>query len=149
MKSKFKQQGFSLIEIIAAFTIAAVSLTLLMRMFGTGLATIDTAQDYSRAVLIAQSKLAMVGNEIKLDEGGASGEELEGRYQWAVQILDYTVPEVPVPEYASSNPLATQQPVAAIPTLAMKQLVATVSYAKTGAERGVVRLSSYKAAPLP
>jgi type II secretory pathway pseudopilin PulG len=149
MPSLRQQRGFSIIEIIAAFTIAAISLTMLMRVFGQGVVLIDTAQEYSRAVLIAESKLAMVGNEINIEEGGAGGEEGQGRYQWQVQIQPYEVPPPPPPVYANNQAVQPTQATVPIPVLEMKQVTATVTYPKVGIERGKVQLVSFVTVPLP
>jgi len=50
-------QGYSLIEVLVAFTILALTLTVLFRIFSGGLRNVDAAADYAMAVLVAEGKL--------------------------------------------------------------------------------------------
>jgi general secretion pathway protein I len=113
--------GFTLIEIVIAFAIAALSMVALMRIFNNGLTVTERAGDLTHATLIAQSKLAQVGTEFPLEDGGQNGEVLEGRYRWQITITPYEVVRVEsVDSPVGAAPLA--QP------LEMKQVNATVSY---------------------
>jgi len=78
------QQGFSLLEILIAFSILAFSLSILLNIFSGGLRRTIVSEEYQQAVIIAQSKLAAAGIEKKLDSGSAQGEE-QNKYFWAVQ----------------------------------------------------------------
>jgi general secretion pathway protein I len=53
--------GFTLIEVLVAFTIATMALVALYRVSSTGLSTGFTAERYSRALLIAESALDTIG----------------------------------------------------------------------------------------
>ena len=79
------QQGFSLLEILIAFSILAFSLTVLLNIFSGGLRRTIVAEEYQQAVIIAQSKLAAAGVEEALDNGMQSG-DIEQRYFWSVQM---------------------------------------------------------------
>ncbi|MGZ8224716.1 MAG: type IV pilus modification PilV family protein, partial [Methylobacter sp.] len=50
-----KQAGFSLLEILIAFTILAFSLSILLNIFSTGANTAVVAEEYTAAVQIAES----------------------------------------------------------------------------------------------
>ncbi|WP_087144922.1 type IV pilus modification PilV family protein [Crenothrix polyspora] len=65
-----KQHGFSLLEILIAFTILAFSLTILLKIFSTGVSSAGVSEEYTAAVQIAESMLARVGTEIKLQRDG-------------------------------------------------------------------------------
>lgn len=68
------ERGFSLLEVLVAFAILAVSLGVLLQIFSRASLTTATAAQYSRAVALAESRLAAVGVEIPLEEGRLGGE---------------------------------------------------------------------------
>ncbi len=86
MKDNVKQQGFSLLEILVAFSILALSLGIILKIFSSGLQTAALAEDYTLAVEIAGSLLAKTGEEHILELGENSGQENE-RFNWLVQII--------------------------------------------------------------
>lgn len=77
--------GFSLLEILVAFSIMALALGVIMRVFSGSLNNVSTSQHYATAVLIAESKMASAGIELPLVEGETSGDTSAG-YHWQVQI---------------------------------------------------------------
>jgi general secretion pathway protein I len=79
------QQGFSLLEILVAFSILALSLGIVLKIFSTGLQTASLAENYTLAVEIAESLLAKTGEEQKLTLGESSGQENE-HFNWTVQV---------------------------------------------------------------
>lgn len=86
-------RGFSLLEVLVAFVVLALTLSVLMRIFSGGARNASLANDYSRAVLIAESKLEAAGVEYPLGAGGASGEEGEKfRWQLSAQLLPDAAP---------------------------------------------------------
>lgn len=86
-------RGFSLLEVLVAFIILSLVLGVLMRIFSGALGNIGAAEQYSRAVAIAESKLATMGVEASLEEG-ESGGEADGGYAWqaTVQRFDAGTP---------------------------------------------------------
>ena len=85
-----KQQGFSLIEILVAFMILALSLTVIYRIFSGGLRNVTLSEDYARAVLVAESQLAAVGITEPLQAGVDSG-EWDQRFRWQ-RVIDIYQP---------------------------------------------------------
>jgi len=83
-----KQQGFSLIEVLVAFVILAMSLTVVYRIFSGGLRNVALSEDYARAVLIAESQLAIIGVTTQLEAGVSSG-AWNQRFRWERVIEDY------------------------------------------------------------
>jgi general secretion pathway protein I len=79
------QQGFSLLEILIAFSILAFSITIMLNIFSGGLRRAMVSEEYQQAVIIAQSKLAAAGVEEELDNGEQSG-DIEEKYFWSVQM---------------------------------------------------------------
>jgi general secretion pathway protein I len=84
-----KQQGFSLLEILVAFSIMAVSLGILLKIFSGGVSAAMVAEDYTVAVQIAESLMAKTGSEIPLKDHQSSGDEND-KYYWQLAISPYT-----------------------------------------------------------
>lgn len=82
------QRGFSLIEILVAFMILAMALTVIFRIFSGGLRNVSLAQDYARAELVAESQLSVVGISEPLELGVTSG-EWDERFHWERVIEHY------------------------------------------------------------
>ena len=78
-----KNKGFSLLEILVAFTIMAVSLGIVLKIFSSGVNTAIISEDYIIATQIAESLMAKTGIEEPLSIGEKSGTEGD-KYQWRV-----------------------------------------------------------------
>ncbi len=85
IQTNHKQQGFSLLEVLVAFSIFALSLGVLFQIYSTGAHSTVLSDEYTRAVIIAQSKLASIGVEEWSDLGETTGSEND-LYQWVVRI---------------------------------------------------------------
>ena len=57
------------------------------------LTNIGAAEDYSRAVLVADSVLADMGGTPPLREGSKSGTTEDGRIEWTARVLPYVPPQ--------------------------------------------------------
>jgi general secretion pathway protein I len=84
-----RHSGFSLLEVLMAFAIMAVAITIVLRIFGAGVNNAMVSEDYSIAVQMAESLLARTGTEIPLQPGETSGNEAN-KYQWLVNITQLT-----------------------------------------------------------
>ncbi len=82
-----RQQGFSLLEILMAFSILALSLGILLKIFAGGVNSAVIAEEYTAAVQIAESLIAGTV-ESPLQPGQKSGLEDE-KYQWLVEISPF------------------------------------------------------------
>jgi general secretion pathway protein I len=85
-----KQQGFSLLEILIAFSILAFSLGILLKIFSSGVNTAIVAEDYTIAVQIAESIIAKTGSAIPLKDHQSSGKQ-NNKYHWELTISPYPV----------------------------------------------------------
>jgi len=96
MLSKRHNQGYTLIEVLVAFMIMALALTVLLRIFSGGLRNISVSSDYAQAVLIAESRLAAAGIDGPLFPGETAGVEGE-QFQWTRRVTEY----LPSPRYSA------------------------------------------------
>lgn len=87
--------GFSLLEVLVAFSILALSLGLLMQLFSGGMRNTLVGAAYSRAVDLAESTLALAGSEIPLQPGRHSGSEKD--LYWELDIQLHIPEELQVP----------------------------------------------------
>ena len=86
-------RGFSLLEVLVAFVILALVGTALFQLFGGALNNASAADEYSRATLLAESRLADAAVETTpLREGSDQGSTEDGRYSWATKIEPYAAP---------------------------------------------------------
>jgi general secretion pathway protein I len=81
-------RGFSLLEVLVAFAILALSLGVLMQIFQRALTTTAVSSEYSRIVALAEAKLAAVGADFPLEEGVYSGDPEDGM-DWILSIQPY------------------------------------------------------------
>jgi general secretion pathway protein I len=82
------QRGFSLLEILVAFAILSLCLGVLLRIFAGGGHIAGTADEYSRAILTAESLMTRVGLETPLKPGVTQG-VLDDRYRWNLNVYPY------------------------------------------------------------
>lgn len=87
-----RQGGFSLLEILVAFAILSVSLGILLRIFGGAGQIAATADEYSRAIAVAETMYAQLGIEVPLQPGESHG-EVDENYRWTLRVEPYPVDE--------------------------------------------------------
>ena len=83
-----RQRGFSLLEVILAFTLLAVALGILVAILGGGLTQVRGAADATVATLHAQSLLEEVGVLESIEPGRRGGDFENGRYRWDMAITE-------------------------------------------------------------
>ncbi|WP_101925509.1 MULTISPECIES: type II secretion system protein XpsI [Luteimonas] len=84
-----RQRGYTLIEVIVAFAVLGLALTLLLGTLSNGTRQVRWAADSGRAALHAQSLLDQVGIDLPLDAGQRTGTFEDGRYRWTLAIAPY------------------------------------------------------------
>ena len=84
--------GFSLLEVLAAFVVLALVGTALFRIFSGALGNASLSDEYSRATLYAESRLASPGVETPLREGVQQGTSDDGKYSWTARVEPYRTP---------------------------------------------------------
>jgi general secretion pathway protein I len=87
-------RGFSLLEVLVAFVILSLVATALFRLFSGALGNASAADDYSRAVLVAESALATAAATQPLREATQSGSADDGRIAWTTRVAPYSPPGV-------------------------------------------------------
>ncbi len=105
MRTESHQAGFSLLEILVAFAVLALTLGVLLRIFGGGTRTAATVDEYTRALTLGESLLTTVGVTIPLQPGETEG-DIDEHYHWRLQIDPYPVsPELLVTEARVPPPI--------------------------------------------
>jgi len=89
MKRARSQSGFTLLEVVVAFVVLSLVLTVVFEVFSTWLSRTAALSEQSQALAIAQSRLAAVGLEEAVKEGEASGESGDRRFRWRVRVERY------------------------------------------------------------
>lgn len=83
------QRGYTLIEVIVAFAVLALALTLLLGTLSGGVRQVRTSADAGRAALHAQSLLADIGVSEVLQPGHREGELDGGVYRWQLDVQPF------------------------------------------------------------
>ena len=83
------QRGYTLIEVIIAFALLALAMTLLLGTLSGSARQVRWSSDAGRAALHAQSLLDQVGVAEPLTPGQESGDFEEGRYRWTLGIAQW------------------------------------------------------------
>src|SRR5438132_6737758 len=83
--------GFTLLEVLVAVAIVAIALVTFMGLHLRSLEATIRAQDLTTAVLLAQAKMATMGEfpDTGEEQGKFEGPELE-RFQWATRSEEHT-----------------------------------------------------------
>lgn len=84
--------GYTLIEIVVAFAILALGLTLLLGTLSGATRQVRDAGDAGRAALHAQSLLALHGDALQV--GSLDGELESGRYRWQLEVEEWQDPQL-------------------------------------------------------
>jgi general secretion pathway protein I len=98
-----RQKGFTLIEVVCAFVILSLVLATSYQIFSSGLQRAGDLEDYSRALVIAQSQLEQASFGENFDDGQTGGESEDRRFRWTVSVSRY--------DDAEPSKVATVQPV--------------------------------------
>ena len=121
------ERGFTLLEVLIAFAIAALALALLFRAASTGLLSVRTAGRYEEAVARARSHLAAIGRDAAPIAGTSDGDD-GGGYRWHLQIT---------PLAAGQAAVASALPNAGPPPPTLYAVTVAISWHESGKDREV------------
>jgi len=88
-------RGYTLIEVIVAFALLALALTLLLGTLSGSIRQVRWSGEAGRAALHAQSLLDTVGVGEPLRAGRSDGEFDDGRYRWSLAVTPWEEPLPP------------------------------------------------------
>jgi len=81
-----RQRGFTLVEVVVAFVLLTLVLSVSFEIFSRGMVRAGDLDDRARALVVAQSRLGLAGLEDGWKEGVSTGESEDRRYQWTLTI---------------------------------------------------------------
>ena len=81
--------GFSVLEVLVAFVIVALVVTALFRLFGGALGNAAAADEWTRAMLVAQSRLTLAASTTPLRATSDAGSDADGHLRWRTSVLPY------------------------------------------------------------
>lgn len=85
----------------------AVALTIVLRIFGSGVNAAVVSEDYTIAVQIAESLMARTGIETPLQAGEITGSEAD-KYDWLIRISPVAGPAETMPRFKSQQQESSQ-----------------------------------------
>jgi general secretion pathway protein I len=91
-----RQQGFSLLEVIAAILLLAITFTALMKVAGSSMSLTQNAAEHSEAAMWARGMLdsAFVGESIK---PGSNSGQFNAKFRWRLDVTPWNQAGAPPP----------------------------------------------------
>lgn len=89
---RVSNNGFTLIEILVAMSILAISLVVILQLFSGGLKSSRLSEEYTRAIFHAKEKMEEVLIPKELSEGELQG-EFEDSFRWKSETVRIEDPE--------------------------------------------------------
>jgi len=84
-EAKTREHGFTLIEVVVALTILGLILTVIFRIFGTGMTGMARADGLQRAAIVAEGLAAQLGSlPTPLKLGSTLSGETDDGYRWRI-----------------------------------------------------------------
>jgi general secretion pathway protein I len=95
-RSVHATRGYTLLEVLVAFTLLAIGLGLLLAILSGGVRSIGRSAQSTQATLYAQGLLDSLGADRRLQPGRSQGDFERGNYRWTLDIERFQ-PPVPPP----------------------------------------------------
>lgn len=86
-----RSSGFTLIEVIASFTILSMTFMVILEILSNSSANTIKSSERTHISLLAQSKMDEVGITIPVEEGSVSG-DFDDKRSWEILIEPFDVP---------------------------------------------------------
>jgi general secretion pathway protein I len=84
---RMRRRGFTLVEILVAFAILALTFGVVMQALSGGLRLLSASGSHAGALRLAETRLAEAGRSFPVLPSAQTGEE--GRYRWRLDIAPY------------------------------------------------------------
>jgi general secretion pathway protein I len=136
---KKNERGFTLLEAIVAFAIAALALGILFRAATGGIVAVATAGRYEEAVSRAKSHMAAIGHDGPLGETQTEGDD-GGGFHWRIRIVPLASANA-----GGNQPAPFLQPASRKPTLFSVEV--GISWTEGGRHREFLLQSQRLGAP--
>jgi general secretion pathway protein I len=88
IKSRQRSGGFTLLEVMLAFVIFALSFATVLEIMAGSMRSVGRSSDDTEVALLAQSLMDLVGNEIPVEEG-EYGDTAMDHYNWQMYLSLY------------------------------------------------------------
>ncbi len=109
MSAMANQRGFTLLEVLIAFALLAVGMTILLGILSGGLGEIGMSERRTQATLHARSLIDNLGKMERVVPGSKTGDVENGRYRWMMQISQVPDPSLPVEDEQAQAGAGQQQ----------------------------------------
>jgi len=92
------------LEVLVAFIIVSLVVTALFQLFGGALRNAAGADEWTRALLVAQSRLELEASTQPLREASDAGTDSDGHIRWRAAVMPYVPPDAnPDLEHATES----------------------------------------------
>lgn len=135
-------RGFSLLEVLVAFVVLAITATTIFRITSGALQSAGLVEEYSRALLIAETKLSELGVEKRVREGTEIGVVEGSPFAWQIVVQASPLMQ----EVSDVDGLTPSAGIASMP-VQLLQAEITVSWEATASRRRQITLSTLRLAP--
>ncbi|MGQ7960123.1 type IV pilus modification PilV family protein [Pseudomonas sp. SP16.1] len=105
MRHNARSRGFTLLEVLVAFLVLSLSMSVLMRIVSQSLNAMGTADRHQVALQLAESKLAEVLVHLDGNSRGKNQGRLDRDYRWESEVEPYEFDNQKPGERYSVTPL--------------------------------------------